>query len=501
MKKYSKWFVIGLFFLVLQSSSSLSTTAASKDTGCNIVFALDISGSMKTTDENRTAIETIKMVIDLCDSTDNVGVVAYNDTIAYCYDLTPLSTREKRSSLKQNLDLMEYKGETDIGLGLKKAVELLYGEGEQDNSMVILLSDGKTDLEHSTTQRTLEQSQQDLNEAIALAKEKNIKINTIGFANEYLKEGDYLTVISANTGGSSQIAASPLQLNQLIQSVIFQYKNGENETTKVLDTTGELQTETIEFKAQYVRKAYISILSTGSILEASTKEEKSELISSEKYAILKLDNPKTSKVTFQLKAAQGETVIVNVVEVKGEAPTKAPTATLQPTKVPTREAMTITPVPDTTDSKKEKVVLWSIIAGISLATLGICIFIVYLFFGKDRKEKYPEFQGKLVGQFIDLKSKNEPVKLQWQLEEYPQEGATLKELFAGANFKEDLPGIERLCFYPEKHHKILLVHCMEGGVFLGENNVPANVPVKVQQGDTVYISFAENSSELELVYM
>lgn len=239
MKKYSKWFIIGLFFLVLQSSSVLHTAAATKDTGCNIVFALDISGSMKTTDENRTAIETIKMVIDLCDSTDKVGVVAYNDTIAYCYDLTPLSSSEKRNSLKQNLDLMEYKGETDIGLGLKKAVELLYGEGEQDNSMVILLSDGKTDLEHSNTGRTLEQSQQDLNEAIALAKEKDIKINTIGFANEYNQDRSATITITEHNFDQSKVELIPTNSN-VTESGTFPKISG-------FQSQGDVHKATIEF--------------------------------------------------------------------------------------------------------------------------------------------------------------------------------------------------------------------------------------------------------------
>lgn len=41
---------------------------------------------------------------------------------------------------------------------------------------------------------------------------------------------------------------------------------------------------------------------------------------------------------------------------------------------------------------------------------------------------------------------------------------------------------------------------MEGGVFLGDDNIPKNTPVKITTGDTIYVSFAENSSELELKY-
>lgn len=499
MKKYKIKFVITIFCLLLLGMCMPVNTKAAEETSCDIVFALDISGSMKSTDENRTAIETIKMVIDLCDSTDRVGVVAYNDTIAYCYGLTKMETEEERNGLKQNIDAIEYKSETDIGLGLKQAVEMLAGKQESNHGMVILLSDGKTDLEHSTSGRTLEQSETDLQEAVQLAKTENIQIHTIGFASEYLEDGDYLTVLSANTGGTTQIAASPLQLNQMIHSIIFSYKNGENKTTKVMETTGEDQSEEIVFQYEHIKKAYISVLSTGTIYDIQTGLEQNQVLHSEKYAIIKCENPKESSFSLQINGEPGEKVILNVIEVKGSAPTMTPTFTPMPTKLPTNPPVTATPVPIPKVTKNPEVMIFKIIVGISGVTLVVCLLVVYLFFGRKKKE-YPQFQGKLIGQFIDLKSKNESVKLEWNLADYPQEGVTLKELFAGANFPEDLPEIDRLCFYPEKNHKILLVHCMSGGVFLEEKNISQNAPEKISNGQTIYVSFAENASELELKY-
>lgn len=500
MKKYNIWLVLtGVFLLLFHMYLPLSTKAAKEENPCDIVFALDISGSMKSTDENRTAIETIKMVIDLCDENDRVGVVAYNDTIAYCFDLTGIETKEERNKIKENVNVIEYKGETDIGLGLKHAVEMLAKKEEKNNGMVVLLSDGKTDLGQSTSGRTLEQSEADLQKAIELAKEEKILIHTIGFANEYLDDEDYLTMISANTGGSSQIAASPLQLNQRLQTIIFSHKSGESKTTKVMETTGEKQIEKIEFQHEYVKKTYISVLSTGVLHEVQTGLEQSQVICSEKYAIIKCDNPKEEFFSIQISGEPGEKVIINVIEVKGSEPTKVPTATQMPTKIPTKHLVTPTPVTTVQNMESLELAVGVTVIGMGIVTLIICLAIIYLFFGRKKKE-YPQFEGKLLGQFIDLKSKNESVKLEWNLSDYPQEGVTLKELFAGADFPEDLPEIERLCFYPEKNHKILLVHCMSGGVFLGDDNIPQNAPVKISNGHTIYISFAENASELELKY-
>lgn len=127
-----------------------------------------------------------------------------------------------------------------------------------------------------------------------------------------------------------------------------------------------------------------------------------------------------------------------------------------------------------------------------------CIIRAVLFGGKKTQNA---ISGCLKAYFIDLKSKNESVDLVWNLENYPPEGVTLEELFLSKGIKENFKDIEKICFYPGKNNdELLLVHCMEGGIFLGEQNVKANKPVAVCSGDVLYISFAENSSEIEIRY-
>ena len=189
-------------------------------------------------------------------------------------------------------------------------------------------------------------------------------------------------------------------------------------------------------------------------------------------------------------------MILNMIEIKGDEPT--PILSLSPTPPVTKIPVIVTSVPVQKEKQTPRIGL--VVLVICCLTICSILFIVYLFFRKDKKQKYPQFDGMLLGEFIDLKSKNESISLQWQLKEYPEEGVTLKELFHGADFREDLPELDRLCFYPYKNHQLLLVHCMEGGVFLEEENIFQNKPTQIHVGDTVYISFAENSSELELKY-
>lgn len=504
-EKYSR-FIIGFvicFVFCLNYGTDMTLAAEETQKEIDIVFALDISGSMKKTDENRTAIEAIKMMIDICDENDRIGVVAYNDTIAYSFELTNLKDQEQSQQLKNMVDTIEYRGETDIGLGMKQAVEMLGAQEDDREKLVILLSDGKTDLEQSTTGRTLEQSEEDLNQAVEQAEKENIAVHTIGFANEYLEDTDYLAIISANTQGSTHIAASPLRLNQIINQIIYSYKEGQNTLTQVIDVNGEPQAEQIELKGKNTKKVYLNILCTGEIYQIQAENNAAEILQSQKYAIMKWNDPQETSLKLTFQGSPGAKMILNMIEVRGDEPT--PILSLAPSPPITKAPVTVTPVPVTPvpvleEKSTPNIGIGIVILIIGCATICCMLFIVYLFFKKDKKQTYLQFEGQLAGEFIDLKSKNESVSLAWQLKEYPDEGVTLKELFHGADFREDLPELDRLCFYPYKNHQLLLVHCMEGGVFLGEENVFPNKPVRIHVGDTIYVSFAENSSELELKY-
>lgn len=502
-KKYS-WFAVGFvlwIFVCLNHGSVQVLASAETEKEIDIVFALDISGSMKKTDENRTAIEAIKMMIDICDENDRIGLVAYNDTIAYSFELTNLKDQEQSSRLKNMVDSIEYRGETDIGLGIKRAVGMLGTREDDREKLVILLSDGKTDLEQSTTGRTLEESAADLSQAVEQAESQNIAVHTIGFANEYLEDTDYLAIISANTQGTTHIAASPLQLNQIINQIIYSYKEGQSTLTKVIDMNGGLQEEQIELKGKNTKKVYLNILCTGEIYQIQAENNTGEILQSQKYAIIKWNDPQEASLKLVFQGSPGAKMILNMIEVIGDEPT--PIQSLAPSPPITEKPAAKKPVAVTSapvQEEKSAPNIGIVVLLICCATIGCMFLIVYLFFKKDKKQDYLQFEGQLAGEFIDLKSKNESVSLVWQLKDYPDEGVTLKELFHGADFREDLPELDRLCFYPYKNHQLLLVHCMEGGVFLGEENVFPNKPVKVRVGDTIYVSFAENSSELELKY-
>lgn len=145
-------------------------------------------------------------------------------------------------------------------------------------------------------------------------------------------------------------------------------------------------------------------------------------------------------------------------------------------------------------------IVGGIILAITAAAMIVCILIIRKTLFRKEKELVG-ISGTLYATFIDIKSKNESVDVSWDLEEYPPEGVSLLELFQSKQIMEDLKDLDKVCFYPAKsRNELLLVHCMEGGVFVGEQLMKANTPVKLTDGDVIYLSFAENASEIELRY-
>lgn len=242
MKEKMRKILLGVIFVMLVTSrlSGYTTVNAQEAEGCNIVVALDVSGSMVKTDENRLSIEMIEMLIDLSKEEDSIAVVAYNDSIVFQSDLISMQEQEKKEQLKTEIRQIEFHGETDNGLGLKTAVDILTAHATDKNSYVLFISDGKTDLANSQTERTPEQSEQDWQQACLLAMENGIRIHTISFVNEYSEETTEMTVVSEKTDGISSVVANPLQFTKVIVQTWAAYQGQKDIKVQTQDILPEL---------------------------------------------------------------------------------------------------------------------------------------------------------------------------------------------------------------------------------------------------------------------
>ncbi len=191
------------------TEGALATAMTKED--LNIVFAVDHSGSMNKQDARRMIPQMLKVFADTMHGEKiRIGYVAYNDTILT--RMSPVSVQQvnRRELFKESVEGVENRGETDIGLGLREAYHLM--DGCTGKKMVVLISDGETDLERSDTGRTEKDSERDVEEIIRICREEGTPVVTVAFGEEYEGEQEELKRISSRTGGESYTAKVPEEL-------------------------------------------------------------------------------------------------------------------------------------------------------------------------------------------------------------------------------------------------------------------------------------------------
>lgn len=181
----------------------------------NIVFAVDHSGSMNEQDAAQMIPKVLQIFTDTMHGENiKIGYLAYNDTIIAGKAPVAVDQEEQRRLLKQTIAGAENRGETDIGLGLKEACQLL--AGCSGKKMVVLISDGETDLARSHTGRTEQDSERDIEEVIRLCREEGTPVVTVAFGKEYEGEEAVLRKLSEQTGGESYEADRPEELISIL---------------------------------------------------------------------------------------------------------------------------------------------------------------------------------------------------------------------------------------------------------------------------------------------
>ncbi|MDE7283335.1 MAG: VWA domain-containing protein, partial [Lachnospiraceae bacterium] len=167
-----------LFCIVVIRCQAEETVMAKED--LNIVFAVDHSGSMNKQDASRMISKVLQVFADTMHGENiRIGYLAYNDTIVAQKAPVEIDQEEQRQALKQTIADAENQGETDIGLGLKEAYRLM--DGCSGKKMVVLISDGETDLARSNTGRSEEDSEQDIEEIVQLCQAEGTPIVTVAF--------------------------------------------------------------------------------------------------------------------------------------------------------------------------------------------------------------------------------------------------------------------------------------------------------------------------------
>lgn len=294
MKKLNKFLtlLIGIvLYGIMLAQNTWAEEYVSVKSGLDVIFVMDYSGSMKSNDPDAIAQGMVKAFIDTVHATDiHVGFVAYNDQLLAATQPLPMKTNEERQTLKTLIDKSGYSGNTDIGLGLRYAYDLIRQNSDRKKA-IILISDGESDLKGSSTGRVLENALQDVEYVTSECKKEAIPVYSIAFG-EYDGNVKSLEKISGQTGGEMYTVKKPETLIQVLYG-IFE-NNMDYRIEKITDGiyAAGRQDILVKLDEPYVDEVDVLLISPQTIgsVEVIYGEKEAETILLKNYAVAKLEN-------------------------------------------------------------------------------------------------------------------------------------------------------------------------------------------------------------------
>lgn len=331
-------FLLVMICVLTQKTAWIQAETLQSNNNMDVVLVIDVSGSMgskKSTkvgaDPNRIVLEGAKLFIDMMESSGSrAGLVAFSDVLNQVYNLTPLNTGEDKEAIKSIIAGLEYTGDTDIGLAVQKAVEMITtAQDVGNNKMILFFTDGKIDLPKGTPSEAEaeKQSREYAEGAIEAATKAGIPIYTIGLNVNGSVDTDLISKMSANTGAKNNIVTQAEELPSIFNSIFADFVETEiNEvgdiTISNADTYEELP---FDIPNDSVLEANIVMITSGSgslndilLVEpdgttVAPDGKRVILTTSKNYNMLKIIGPMAGTWTLRVKGDQGCQVHVNLL--------------------------------------------------------------------------------------------------------------------------------------------------------------------------------------------
>ncbi|MCB2312222.1 VWA domain-containing protein [Clostridium tagluense] len=310
-----------MIVLTLQISCTLSVLAkpSAGVSNLDVIFVLDVSGSMKTSDPEEIRTEAIKMFLDMCGTSGNkVGLVAYSDNIIRLHNLAEMNSADDKDSVKRMTTSIPFGQKTDTGMGIKEAVKLMEsGHEDTHKPIIILLSDGKND-----PQRSMSESLKDLNDATNTAKSKEYPIYTIGLNYDGTVDKAQLQSISSKTKGKTYITNKAEELTQILTDIYADNSKINIQSGGSIIANGGFQEVKLNIPNDNVLEANVSMLSDKPVsvklvnpkgVEISIPSKDIIFTSSSKYSMLKIVKPVQGDWIIKVKGVSGDKINISYI--------------------------------------------------------------------------------------------------------------------------------------------------------------------------------------------
>ncbi|RED34935.1 VWA domain-containing protein [Paenibacillus sp. VMFN-D1] len=207
----------------------------------DIALVIDNSGSMGETDPDNDRYTAAKNLINRMDSDNRVAVMVFNDQTTLLQPFMKVKNKDAKNKVISEIDGLEATdGGTNISLALADTMKHIEETNDASrNTMVILLSDGISDV--------------DLNSALAAYKQRQIAVNTIGLSLVQADGAQLLQDIARETGGQYYDVSNAGDLSPVFQQI---YED-VGDRTLLTERTGPTQ-DSVYYRMLHI--AFIAII-------------------------------------------------------------------------------------------------------------------------------------------------------------------------------------------------------------------------------------------------
>jgi Ca-activated chloride channel homolog len=161
----------------------------------NLVFLLDVSGSMESPNKLPLVKSALKMLVDQLRPQDKVSIIVYAGAAGMVLDATPGSNKKK---IIEAIDNLSAGGSTAGGEGLKLAYKIADDNRiEKGNNRIILATDGDFNVGVS--------SDSEMEQIVSSERDKGIFITVLGFGMGNYKDNKLEIISDKGNGNYSYI--------------------------------------------------------------------------------------------------------------------------------------------------------------------------------------------------------------------------------------------------------------------------------------------------------
>lgn len=184
----------------------------------NLVFLIDVSGSMNSPDKLPLAVQAMHLLVDELDPDDTVAIVVYAGAAGAV--LEPTQARDARQ-IHQALDRLSAGGSTAGGAGLALAYDLATRNFDADAvNRVMLLTDGDFNVGVTQDER--------LEDFVARKRDSGIYLSVMGFGRGNYNDAMMQTIAQAGNGTAAYIDSRAEARRMLVEessSALFPIAN------------------------------------------------------------------------------------------------------------------------------------------------------------------------------------------------------------------------------------------------------------------------------------